>query len=129
MEEEKELKLDHKVVETDHKSVISLTEKRMQQVLMIACMEYLVNHLRNHDGYNFQHAWYLLSGLNTPAGHLLRNVDRGELNRAIGPIPDDDGFEDIMRVGVQALSHACYLEDWEVKIGQYLHPNKNAFII
>lgn len=121
MEEEKELKLDHKVG-------ISITEKRRQQMLMITCMDYLVSHLRNHDGYNFQHAWESTSGLDTPSGCLLRTVVYGELNAAFGPIPDDDGFEDIMRVGVQALSHACYLEDWEGKIGPYLHPKKNAFI-
>lgn len=122
MEEEKELKLDHKVV-------ISITEKRRRQVLMITCMDYLLSHLRNHDGYNFQHAWNTTSGLNTPAACLLRHVDNGELNAAIGPIHDDESFEDIMRVGVQALSHACYTKDWEGKIGPYLHPNGYAFTI
>ena len=120
MEKTKELKLSNKVTK-------NTTEKHRMQLLMLTCMGYLISHLRNHDDYNFQNAWNSCSMMDKQAGYLLRHVDTRELDESIEPISDDETFEDIIRVGVQALAHACYPEEWENRIGQYLHPKKHAF--
>ena len=117
MEEKTEKRICHK----------EMAAKRREQVLMIVCMDYLIRHIRNHGEYNFKNAWDSTSELGTTSKFILRRVNDKELDEAIGPIADDEAFEDIIRVGVQSLAHACYLKDWEDKMGAYLHPQKNVF--
>ena len=122
----KEDKLQHKASSCERMTV-PMTSKRRTQVLMLICMDYLIGHIKNRCDYDFHHAWNCSSGLIGSSDSLLSVIDDKQIGDCIGPIPDDDSFEDIIRVGVQTLAHACYTREWEGSIGCYLHPERGVF--
>lgn len=125
MFENKEKKSNHlrQVKEEDDADLSASSMKRLK---LLMCMDYIVNHIRNYDGYDFRHAWNLL-GLQTDLRHVVDTVDEKELVRCKMDVVDDDRlFEDMFRIGVQALVHAVYPREWE-SIGCYLHPQSEIF--
>lgn len=105
---------------------VPMTSKRRTQVLMLICMDYLIGHIKNRSDYNFHHAWNTLTGFIGSSNSLLSVIDDKKIDTCIGPIPDDDSFEDVIRIGVQTLTHACYTKQWE-DIGCYLYPERGVF--
>lgn len=121
-----EEKLQHKAGSCKCMTV-PMTAKRRTQVLMLICMDYLIGHIKNRSGYDFWHAWNYFSGFIGSSHSLLSVIDDKQIGDCIGPIPDDDSFEDIIRIGVQTLSHACYTKQWESSMGCPLHPERGVF--
>ena len=121
MEEERET---HHHERPNHKRPI-LTSKRSTQLKILMCIDYIVNHIRNFDQYDFHRNWNLSSGVTVSSDSLLSCIDEDSLNNVIGPIVDNESFEDIVRIGVQAIVHAFYTKDWE-SFGPILHPRSNV---
>lgn len=109
----------------------SRTEERvspscMKKLKLLMCMDYIVNHIRNYDDYDFRHSWNTM-GIPPGLMGVVNTVDEGELvRRKINGIEDDEFFEDAFRFGVQSLVHAVYPKEWE-SVGPYLHPRKGIF--
>lgn len=98
----------------------------MKKMKLLMCMDYIVNHIRNYDDYDFQHAWNTF-GIPSGIMKVIDTVDESELvRRKINGIEDDEVFEDAFRVGVQSLVHAVYPKEWE-SVGPYLHPREGVF--
>lgn len=105
-----------------------MTESVKKKMKILACMDYIVNNIKNYDDYDFRHAWNLLA-VQGNIGHLIDGIDEKELKRnEVYGIESDKLFEDIIRIGVQSLVHAVYPKEWE-SLGLYLYPRKGIFNI
>lgn len=109
-----------------HGSGSSMTESIKKKMKILACMDYIVNTIKNYDDYDFRHSWNLFA---VNSGHLIDGIDEKGLERnKVYGLENDELFEDIIRTGVQSLVHAVYPKEWE-SLGPYLHPRKGIFDI
>lgn len=112
---------------TNSRSVERVSLSDIKKMKLLMCMDYIVNHIRNYDDYDFRHAWNTICIIPSRLMGVVDTVDEGELvRRKINGIEDDEIFEDVFRVGIQSLVHAVYPKEWE-SVGPYLHPREGIF--
>lgn len=114
-----------RTVSSDMKSS-DMKSSDMKKMKLLMCMDYIVNHIRSYDDYDFRHSWNLLA-IPVDLGHLIDGIDEEKLKRnEIYGLENDEIFEGAFRVGVQSLVHAVYPKEWE-SVGPYLHPREGIF--
>lgn len=100
----------------------------LARVRLIMCMDYIVNNIINYGDYDFKHAWNLTAVPNSPMRLVELLPEHLLLRYSFPGIEDDDSFESIMGMGVQAIAHAVYPNDWE-RIGPFLHRMQKVFVM
>lgn len=115
----------------DEKLLHSIAEKRksascITRMKILMCIDYIVNHIKNFDDYDFKHAWNTM-GVPVDLGHMVNTVCEEELSRCkMNGIEDEEIFEGTFRIGLQSLFHAVYPKEFE-SLGCYLYPRTGIF--
>lgn len=105
-----------------------MTESIKKKMKILACMDYIVNNIKNYDDYDFRNPWNCLA-YKGDIRHLIDDIDEKELERnKVYGLENGELFEDTIRIGVQSLVHAVYPKEWE-SLGPYLYPRKGIFDI